>query len=173
MLTVLHLLKVRPKFAFQGAAFIYGLYDWSLLPSARNWTTPLVMRTTNIEHFGNAYLGPRSCSERQNPEISPLYHEVFQYPGSQILSMEGLKAESEKKKKIKLPPALFLCGTLDPGIDDTVLMSFRYQVAGGEAVVKFVEGAPHAFLLFPEERFEPARVGKGIMLDFLRDRLKL
>ncbi|TVY73362.1 Acetyl esterase [Lachnellula suecica] len=170
MLTVLHLLKARPDFAFQGAAFIYGLFDWSLSPSAGNWTTPLIMRTSNIEHFGDAYLGSRTLLERRDPAISPLYHEVFQYPASQIEDLEALKTEGLEKRP-KLPPALFLCGTLDPVVDDTVLMSFRYQVAGGEAVVKFVEGGPHGFLLFPEEQYESARIGKGILLDFLRARV--
>jgi hypothetical protein len=47
-------------------------------------------------------------------------------------------------------------------VDDTVLTSFKWQVAGGEAVVKFVEGAPHAFFLFPIEQFEHALLPGGM-----------
>jgi len=169
MLTILYLLKTRPEFAFQGAAFVYGLFDWSILPSARDWTTPLVMRTANIEHFREAYLGSRTASELRDPAISPLYHEVFRYPRSHIGKQGEVMGGWESRAK--LPRALFLCGTLDPVIDDNVLMSFRYQVAGGEAIVKFVEGGGHSLLMFPEERYEPATKGKGILKEFLQARL--
>jgi acetyl esterase/lipase len=125
------------------------------------------MRSANIEHFGDAYLGDRSRSERRDPAISPLYHEVFQYPGSH----QGEAMAEKEKIRAKLPPALFMCGTLDPVIDDNILMSFRYQVAGGEAVVKFVEGGAHSLLMFPEERYEPATKGKSILIEFLKERL--
>jgi acetyl esterase/lipase len=72
---------------------------------------------------------------------------------------------------VKLPPALFLCGTLDPILDDTVLMSFKWQVAGGEATVKFIEGAPHGYQLFPLDRFEPAVIGRNALLDWLKERV--
>jgi acetyl esterase/lipase len=170
MLTILHLLEARPRFSFQGAAFVYGLFDWSLSPSASNWPTPLIMKTENVRRFGEAYLGTRTMEERRDPAISPIYHPLFRYPGSQISSFEGLKAEAVRKR-VALPPALFLCGTLDPVVDDTVMMSFKWQVAGGEAVVKFVEGGPHGFLLFPPERFEPAVTGMNALLDFLKERV--
>lgn len=51
----------------------------------------------------------------------------------------------------RLPPALFLCGTADPMLDNTILMSARWQMAGGSATVKFVAGAPHAFVEMPIE----------------------
>lgn len=168
MLTVLHLLKERPDFAFQGVTFNYGLFDWSGSPSAGNWTTPLVMKSINIKRFGDAYLGSRTPAERKDPAISPLYHEIFRYPGSHH---QGEAMVEGEKKKVKLPPALFMVGTLDPVIDDNVLMSFRYQVAGGEATIKFVEGGAHSFLMFPEERYGPATKGKTILKEFLKAKL--
>jgi acetyl esterase/lipase len=170
MLTFLHLLETRPAFSFQGAVFVYGLFDWSLSPSSNNWNTPLVMRTENVKRFGEAYLGNRTIEERRDPAISPLYHPVFRYPGSQITSLEDLKAEANKKK-VKLPPALFICGTLDPVIDDTIMMSFKWQIAGGEALVKLISGGPHGYQLFPLDQFEPAQIGRKILLDFLKERL--
>ncbi len=125
MQTFLHLLDVRPAFSFQGIVFVHGLYDWSFLPSCNNWSTPLVLRTEILKHFREAYLGDRPTDELRDPAISPIYHPVFRYPGSQIASLEDLKMETERKRA-ELPPALFLCGTLDPILDDTVLMSFKW-----------------------------------------------
>jgi acetyl esterase/lipase len=172
MLTFLRLLETRPSFSFLGAVFVYGLFDWSLSPSCNNWETPLIMKTENVKRFGEAYLGDRTIEERRNPAISPIYHPIFRYPGSQIATLEDLKAEAQKeKKRTKLPPALFLCGTLDPVIDDTIMMSFKWQVAGGEATVKLIPGGPHGFQLFPLEQFEPAQIGRKVFLDFLREKL--
>ena len=170
MLTFLHLLKARPAFSFQAAVFIYGCFDWSFSPSCNNWSTPLIMKTENVQHFGDAHLGNRTMDQRRDPAISPMYHPLFRYPGSQIASLEDLKAEPQRQKP-KLPPALFLCGTLDPVIDDTILMSFKWQVAGGEALVKLIPGGPHGFQLFPLDQFEPAVIGRKILLDFLKERL--
>ena len=162
MSTILHLLETRPGFEFAGAALMYGVYDWSLSPSVRTFTAPLIMTTENAEHYGDAYLGKRSPQERTDPAISPIYHPIFKYPGSTLET--GAIGDG-----VKLPPALFLSGTKDATLDDTVLMSFRYQVAGGDARVKFVEGAPHAFLLFPTDRFEMVARGRAILTEFLQE----
>jgi acetyl esterase/lipase len=162
MSTILHLLETRPKFRFAGAALMYGLYDWSLSPSVRTFTAPLIMTTKHVKHYGEAYLGKRSPQERRDPAISPIYHPIFKYPGSTL--EPGAIGDG-----MKLPPALFLSGTKDATLDDTVLMSFRYQVAGGDARVKFVEGAPHAFLLFPADRFEMVARGRAILTEFLQE----
>jgi acetyl esterase/lipase len=162
MSTILHLLETRPDFQLAGAALMYGLYDWSLSPSVRTFTAPLIMTTEHVEHYGDAYLGKMSLQERRDPAVSPIYHSILKYPGSTLET--GTKAGS-----VKLPPALFLSGTKDATLDDTVLMSFRYQVAGGDARVKFVEGAPHAFLLFPADRFEMVARGRAILMAFLQE----
>lgn len=161
-LTVLHLLESRPDFSFKAALMIYGLYDWSFSPSALTWTNPLIMTTENIRQFGNAYLGTRTPEQRRDPAISPIHHPFLQIPGSQL---------GEVRKEVKLPPALFLCGTQDSVLDDTVLMSFRWQVNGGEAVVKFVEGAPHGFLLFGAARSEMTAKGFEILTEYLKGKL--
>jgi len=64
-----------------------------------------------------------------------------------------------------------MAGTKDLVADDHVLMSFRWRVAGGEAVVKWVEGAPHAFLGFPRESVGVVGVGEGIVGEFIKERL--
>ena len=34
-------------------------------------------------------------------------------------------------------------------MDDTMFMSTKWVMAGGEAVVKIVPGAPHGYIMFP------------------------
>lgn len=42
--------------------------------------------------------------------------------------------------KMKLPPAIFTCGTLDPLLDDSVCMSAKWMMSGAEAVLKIYPG---------------------------------
>jgi acetyl esterase/lipase len=70
-----------------------------------------------------------------------------------------------------LPPALFLCETFDPFIDDTIMMSFKWQVAGSQARVKLIPGGPHGLQLFLLERFEPAQIGRKALPNLLKERL--
>lgn len=78
-LTVLHPLETRPAFSLVGVCMNFGLFDLSLLPSARTWTNPLIQETKGIEYFLDAYLPNLSADERRNPSISPMYHPIFQY----------------------------------------------------------------------------------------------
>jgi hypothetical protein len=172
MLAFLHLLETRPAFSFRGAVFVYGLFDWSRSPSCNNFETPLIIKMENVKRLGEAYLGDRTTEERRDPAIHPSPHlsPIYRYPGLQLAALKDLKAEAEKQKP-KLPPALFLCGTLDPFIDDTIMMSFKWQVAGGKVRVKLIPGGPHGFQLFPLERFEPAQIGRKALPDLLKVRL--
>lgn len=43
-------------------------------------------------------------------------------------------------KKLKCPPAIFTCGTLDPLLDDSVLMATKWTMSGAEAVLKLYPG---------------------------------
>ena len=123
--TFLHLLDARPGFSLQGITLAYGLYDWSLSPSCNNWSTPLMMRTENVKRYREAYLGDRSTEDLRDPAISPIYHPIFRYPGSQVASLDNMN-EKPEKERVKLPPALFIFGTLDLTVDDTVMMSFKW-----------------------------------------------
>lgn len=49
----------------------------------------------------------------------------------------------------QLPPALFTCGTSDPLLDDSVMMSTKWAMSGAESVLKIYPGAPHGFSFFP------------------------
>lgn len=49
---------------------------------------------------------------------------------------------------LQLPPALFSCGTLDPLLDDSVMMSAKWAMSGAESILKIYPGAPHGFTFF-------------------------
>lgn len=166
-LTVLHLLEKRPAFSFAGVCLTYGVFDLSLLPSARTWTNPLMSDTESVQHYFDAYLPNLSPDERRHPSISPMYHPIFQYRGS----VRASKDPYFGVKKPQLPPALFLTGTHDMVLDDMVLMHLKWQLAGGEAQIRFVEGAPHAFLLVPAQRFKIVGQGEKLIVEFLKAKL--
>jgi len=69
-----------------------------------------------------------------------------------------------------LPPALFTCGTADPLLDDTVMMSTKWMMAGAEAVVKIYPGAPHGFIVFPPDVLEAAKQGLADVKTFLEEK---
>jgi acetyl esterase/lipase len=165
-LTVLHLLEKRPEFSLAGVCLTYGIFDLSLLPSARTWTNPLITDTDSVKHYFDAYLPNLSSDERRDPAISPIYHPIFQYRGSVLASKDPYATQ-----KPHLPPALFLTGTHDLVLDDMVLMHFKWQLAGGEARIKFVEGAPHAFLLVPSQQFKIVEQGEGLIVKFLKEKM--
>jgi acetyl esterase len=65
-------------------------------------------------------------TERKDPKISSIYGDLS-----------------------GMPPALFLCGTEDPLIDDSVFMAAKWSQAGNQAELLLVPGAWHAFTLIP------------------------
>ncbi|KAL8377400.1 hypothetical protein RB595_008192 [Gaeumannomyces hyphopodioides] len=141
-LTGLHLAKTRPQAAAKlaGLVLIYGCYDLSL--STPSMVTNVPGSTAVVDKDGmkacvDGFLPPSMATpeQRRAAEVSPLY--------------EDLPGVAAKMPGGKLPPALFLCGTADPLLDDTVLMSSKWMATGSEAVVKIYPGAPHAFDIFP------------------------
>jgi acetyl esterase/lipase len=87
-----------------------------------------------IDKFVEAYTVRASIEARRNPLMSPLYDDL-----------QKLAAESPFGT---LPPALFTCGTGDPLLDDSLLMSIKWMGTGSEAVIKLYPGAPHMFSAF-------------------------
>jgi len=75
--TVLHLMEARPDIVLAGACLIYVIFDLSMLPSARTWTNPLFLQTSDIQHLFDAYLPNHAPENRLVGEISPIYHPVF------------------------------------------------------------------------------------------------
>ncbi len=76
------------------------------------------------EYYLQAYVG--EVEDRTNPDISPLFANLHD-----------------------LPPALLTIGTLDPVLEDTLLMAMRLSAAGGEVDLRVYPECGHGFLGFP------------------------
>jgi len=72
-----------------------------------------------VHSYVAAYLPSTSEADRRNPDISPFYANL---------------------KELKCPPAIFTCGTLDPLLDDSVLMATKWTMSGADAVLKLYPG---------------------------------
>ncbi|KAI0808836.1 acetyl esterase [Xylaria sp. FL0064] len=132
VLTAFALLRSRPTHVLTGLVLPYGNYSLALgLPSMVSYDRPVVVNHAIIHAFMDAYTPGWSAEERRDPLASPMFDDL-----------RALAALSPKKK---LPPALFLCGTNDPLLDDTLLMGVKWLASGSEAVVKIFPGAPHVF----------------------------
>jgi acetyl esterase len=130
--TVLRLRDRHGYTGFRGANLVYGAFDMSMTPSQRRFgETRLVLRTSDITQFANAFLP--AITDRRDPDISPLFADL-----------KGLC------------PALFSVGTQDALIDDTLFMHGRWLAAGNAADLAIYPGAAHGFTLFPNKLAEQA-----------------
>lgn len=156
VLVALHLLQSPTKqyssFAFKGLLLHFGCYDLTFTPHAFNFKKPipLVLDLDLMEHYAEVFLPGMSFEARKNPAVSPLYAGLY-----------GLK----------LPSALFTCGTEDCLLDDTVFMSAKWMMAGGETVVKIVPGGSHGFIMFPEDSHPAAAEGMEVVRQYIRSKL--
>ncbi|EXJ91557.1 hypothetical protein A1O3_00105 [Capronia epimyces CBS 606.96] len=149
VLALLHLKEQGKANGIKGALLSYGCYDLSILPSlklAPN-STP-VLSLEDSERFFAAYLPGLSLEDRKDRAVSPAYNDLA-----------------------GLCPALFLVGTEDALVDDTVLMHFRWLRAGNQAVLRFVPGAPHGFTLFDASSVEVTASGWQSIVDFTQNLL--
>lgn len=124
------MLRLRDKHGltpFHAANLVFGVFDLGLTPSARAFGGErLILRTIDIEKFGEAFLPGLGPEERRAPHLSPLYADL-----------RGLC------------PALFTIGTRDALLDDTLFMHDRWVVAGNRAELDVYPGACHGFIAFP------------------------
>jgi acetyl esterase/lipase len=122
--TILRMRDSRRDFRrLKGAVLFYGPYDLSCTASVR--TAPrhtLVLHGPTMTGGMSSLLPGSTEEERRRPAFSPLYADL-----------KGL------------PPVLLICGELDPLIDDSRLMTERWQAASGNAQLVIVPEAPHAF----------------------------
>jgi len=122
------LVRLRDKHdlaPFAGAVLTSGCFDLRLTPSARQWgAAPLVLNTADIRRFVTYYLSGGGCAE--DSDVSPL-----------LADLRGL------------PSALFLVGTQDSLLDDTLFMAARWMAAGNAAELTVVPGGCHVFTRFP------------------------
>ncbi len=129
--TVLALKKARQDFdRLKGAVLFYGVYDLSSTTSVRNAARDALVLHGPAMRTGLASLAPeRDEAGLRDPALSPLYADLT-----------------------GLPPALLLCGAIDPLIDDTRLMADRWSHQSGDAQTVIAPDAPHAFNRFPASR---------------------
>ena len=128
--TILRLRDRHQIMPFSGANFIYGVFDMGGLPAVQNWgARNLILNTEIVFYFRDQLLPPDQFSPMKwrDPEISPLYK-----------SLHGLC------------PALFTIGTMDPLIDDSVLMASRWLMAGNDAELAVYPGGIHVFDRFKD-----------------------
>jgi acetyl esterase len=126
-LAALTMIRMRDKHdytGFKAANLVFGVYDVSLSPSARNWRKGrLVLDTDSIRFFTNCF-APDPHVQRL-PKVSPLFAKLHD-----------------------LAPALFTVGTLDPLVDDTLFMHGRWAAAGNNATLEVFPGGVHGFPAF-------------------------
>jgi acetyl esterase/lipase len=130
-LSAVTMLRLRDKLGrnpFHAANLVFGVFDLGLTPSARAFGDErrLVLRTLDIDKFGEAFLPGLSAESRRAPHISPLYADL-----------KGLC------------PALFSVGTHDALLDDSLFMHSRWIAAGNRGELAVYPGAAHGFIAFP------------------------
>ena len=131
MLVALHLLqspnRIYADFSLRGLLLHFGCFDLSWTPSVYNFKKPetLVLDRDLMDHFIEVFLPGMSYEEKKQPSVSPLYANLM-----------GLK----------IPPALFTCGTEDCLLDDTMFMATKWMMAGGDTVVKIIPGGCHGYV---------------------------
>jgi len=149
VLTAFHLLRAFPSTPCPTLLLHFGIYDLSCLPQCFNFSPEsAILNLQKIKHFMAAFC-PNTTAQLKDPKISPFYENLEAFRG-------------------RLPKALFTCGTADPLLDDTVMMGCKWLMAGGEAVLKIYEGAPHAFTVLKGESDEADQAAAD-MTTFIED----
>lgn len=115
------LLRLRDRHGYTGASgaeLRYGLYDARLTPSVRAKPDDYLGSTSLRWMTTNVFAD--ACLD--DPDVSPLLASLYD-----------------------MPPALFVCGTEDTLIDDTLFMWARWRAAGNDALLGIYPGGVHAF----------------------------
>lgn len=157
VLTAFQLMRSRPEHQLAGLVLQYGFFDLTLnLPVASSFTKDLVINVHTLEEMHKHYTPGIAKEERRSPSMSPLYED-----------MQALALSVPSKS---LPPALFLCGTEDPLLDDSMMMSMKWMMASGEAILKIYPGAPHGFTHL--SGIAVAEEAKATMIQFINEKLE-
>jgi len=109
-----------------GLVLNYGVFDLRGTPSVRRWGARYLVLSTPVMEFFFENIDP-GAKHRDGPGLSPLLADLAD-----------------------LPPALFVIGTMDPLLDDTLFMAARWQAAGNRAELAVYPGGVHAFDMFDE-----------------------
>jgi acetyl esterase/lipase len=150
-LVAFHLLEAIPSFAFRGLLLHFGCFDLSgFLPHVEHHEKHLVIDYDVMDAYIKALLPNTTMEQRRHPSISPFFKDI---------------------RGLKLPPALFTCGSEDPLLDDTVFMGAKWQMWGNEAVVKVYNGAPHGFIGNPVGTIKSVEEGLQDSVAFVKAKI--
>ncbi|CEL10722.1 hypothetical protein ASPCAL13836 [Aspergillus calidoustus] len=178
MQVLFHLLGTYPDLnTIKALVLAYGLYSWSFLPGVYTKPDSVCSNSGKLDIFRNLALtsNPTLTSTLREFDTeygslrtadadiydSPLKHPVFSPVNRRFDALSP-----------RLPPALFVVGTADPLVDDTILMAARWQMAQGQTVTRFVPGAPHAFAEVPIEAGDCCVVYNEVVEEFLGEVLE-
>lgn len=131
-LATLALLRLRDsgvdvRTAVAGVQLGFGIFDLGMTPSQVHWGDRfLTLSTPYLEWFYDQYAPGATAARRREPDLSPLSADLT-----------------------GLPPALFTVGTLDPLLDDSLLMAERWRDAGNEAELSVHPEGAHGFTVAP------------------------
>ena len=139
-----HAINVRERIVCVLAS--YPICDLLGTPSLLQHKREAILSREGMLKFIDAYLQNVPTSERGRPDVSILYAHLQD-----------------------LPPALFLCGTQDPLVDDSVFMATRWALHGSRSHLILVPGAWHAFTIIPAG--EVTDEGNGKLIAFARKEL--
>ena len=143
-------MKVLPSFNLTGLLLNYGSYDLTMLPQVYNFKKPLVLNQKIKVEFLKAFLPGMTTDQMKHPSVSPYYEDLGPFRG-------------------RLPKALFICGTEDPLLDDSVNMCTKWMISGGEAILKIYPGACHGFLGFPPDALAETQKALQDMKTYIQD----
>ncbi|GJD00338.1 esterase/lipase/thioesterase [Colletotrichum higginsianum] len=163
--TALHLLshekeEIRSFQLSGGLVLLFGCYDLGSTPSQIHHRSAMKDGNDYAKELelANLYRPDVSGDAWKDPRISPLYADLEAYRNA-----DG--------RSTHLPPALFIVGTKDFLLDDTIFMSAKWQMAGGLAVVKVFPGARHGFIAFPPDQVPSAASGMKSLFAFIQSRV--
>jgi len=123
--TLLRLKSRHGMTPFKGANLTFGCFDLGMTPSMRAFgNTGPTLSTRDVVHFVDGFLP--DGSDMKDPDISPLYGDLG-----------------------AMPDALFVVGTRDGLLDDTLFMHGRWMAAGNKAELGIYPGGAHGFIAFP------------------------
>ena len=121
-LAAVTLLRMRDRHAYTGfaaATMTSGVFDLTMTPSlAQSPDNKWPINRDVMEWFVNHY-GPEDLKD---PDVSPLYADLRE-----------------------MPPCLFVVGTLDPLLDDSLFMYTRWLAAGNHSKLGVYPGGTHGF----------------------------
>lgn len=111
---------------FAGTNLVYGAYDARMTGSARRWDgRRLILTDESMRWFYGLFADARFVEQQ---DLSPL-----------LADLGGL------------PPALLTVGTLDPLLDDSLMLAPLYVKAGNRVELEVFPGGIHAFDAVPQD----------------------